>query len=44
MNSGGHTQSHTVTPWDAHNQELVASVHPAEWESTRPPMVVTTWW
>ena len=36
MNSGGHTQSHTVTPWDAHNQELVASVHPAEWINPTP--------
>jgi pyruvate/2-oxoglutarate dehydrogenase complex dihydrolipoamide dehydrogenase (E3) component len=36
MNSGGHTQSHTVTPWDAHNQELVANVHPAEWINPTP--------
>ena len=36
MNSGGHTQSHTVTPWDARNQELVASVHPAEWINPTP--------
>jgi pyruvate/2-oxoglutarate dehydrogenase complex dihydrolipoamide dehydrogenase (E3) component len=36
MNSGGHTQSHTVTPWDAHNQELVSNVHPAEWINPPP--------
>jgi pyruvate/2-oxoglutarate dehydrogenase complex dihydrolipoamide dehydrogenase (E3) component len=36
MNSGGHTQSHTVTPWDAHNQELVSNVHPAEWINPTP--------
>jgi pyruvate/2-oxoglutarate dehydrogenase complex dihydrolipoamide dehydrogenase (E3) component len=36
MNSGGRTQSHTVAPWDAHNQELVASVHPAEWINPTP--------
>jgi pyruvate/2-oxoglutarate dehydrogenase complex dihydrolipoamide dehydrogenase (E3) component len=36
MNSGGHAQSQTVTPWDAHNQELVANVHPAEWINPTP--------
>lgn len=30
------TQSHAVTPWDAHNQALVANVHPAEWINPTP--------
>ena len=25
-----------VSPWDAHNQELVAHVHPAGWQNPRP--------
>ena len=30
------TQSHTVLPWDAHNQGLVANVHPAGWSNPTP--------
>ena len=25
-----------IQPWDAHNQRLVASVHPADWKNPRP--------
>jgi len=31
-----HAQSHPVLPWDAHNQALVANVHPAEWINPTP--------
>src|SRR6266487_26431 len=26
----------TVAPWDAHNQALVANVHPADWVNPKP--------
>ena len=25
-----------VQPWDAHNQKLVANVHPADWKNPTP--------
>jgi len=31
-----HAQSHQVLPWDAHNQGLVANVHPTEWINPTP--------
>ena len=27
---------HAVAPWDAHNQRLVAHVHPSDWRNPRP--------
>jgi len=33
----GHEQDKTImTPWDAHNQQLVAQVHPADWNNPKP--------
>jgi pyruvate/2-oxoglutarate dehydrogenase complex dihydrolipoamide dehydrogenase (E3) component len=31
-----HAQPHPVLPWDAHNQALVANVHPAGWINPTP--------
>ncbi len=30
------TGAHPITPWDRHNQELLANVHPAEWSNPTP--------
>ena len=30
------TSAHPITPWDRHNQELLANVHPVEWSNPTP--------